>query len=434
MEALQQRFSAAERLQRVNYELMHIPDLAFLATMASTGRTELTKDVPTAQTDGINTKFNPDFVQQLTDKELLYVNVHEAYHKCYRHIIVYRHLRDIDALLCNMANDYVINLEISDLDPDERYMAIPRYRDGDKKGQVMALYDPLFRDKDSEDVFWLLKEENDDDGDGDGDGGDGTGCERGPEGKPRSKKILKRMEDMLDEHDYNDAELTDGELEDINQEINNAIQEARIVAGRVGGKIPKGILELCAVDVRWEDILSQYWVTQVKGAGSSTFRRFNRRLIAADIFMPSQLTEKAGDVVIMSDTSGSVSQEDQTKILSHVQYVATECMPEILHLLYWDVGVQTHETYTSNTYMTLADSTKPVGGGGTDPDPCVEYIHNKIKPVTPNIECIIIITDGHFSSDGSAYRELGVPVLWAITGKYANEDFSPEYGVVLNIK
>ena len=108
-------------------------------------------------------------------------------------------------------------------------------------------------------------------------------------------------------------------------------------------------------------------------------------------------------------------------------------MPEIIHLLYWDTEVTAHETYTEVDYMTLADSTKPTGGGGTDPDGCIEYLKNKVIPTTSNVECIIIITDGYFNSDGSAYRELGIPVLWAVTGEYPNRNFNPEYGVLLNI-
>jgi len=437
MEALQQRFGAAERLQRMNYQFMNIPKLAFLATVSSTGRLELSYETATAATDGINTVFNPDFVQSLTDKELLFVGVHEAYHKCYRHLIVYKDLRELDDVLCNMANDYVINLEIVDLDPNETFMAFPRYKEGDKKGKPMGLYDPMFADQDSTEVFWILKEEDeegDEEGDDDdeGEGGGEGGYPTGERGKKRSKKIQRRLEDIFDDHDYDDN-LSDAELEEVNQQINDAIQQAKIVAGKVGGEIPKGILELCEVKVSWEDKLAQYWQVQVKGEGASSFRKFKRKLIPSDIFMPSQLSEKAGDVVIMSDTSGSISQEEQTEILSHVQYIATNCMPEIIHLLYWDTEVTAHETYTEVDYMTLADSTKPTGGGGTDPDGCIEYLKNKVIPTTPNVECIIIITDGYFSSDGSAYRELGIPVLWAVTGEYPNRNFNPEYGVLLNI-
>jgi len=57
----------------------------------------------------------------------------------------------------------------------------------------------------------------------------------------------------------------------------------------------------------------------------------------------------------------------------------------------------------------LVESTKPAGGGGTDPACVPKYLKaNQIKP-----ECVVMLTDGYvFGSWG----EWDCPVLWCIVG------------------
>ena len=110
--------TAQQRIERTYVRCMQIPKLKFFGAMLLHGETTCTDAVPTAATDGVNTYFNPEFVQTLDDKELMFVVLHECMHKIYKHLVIWKKLREKDALLTNMANDYVINPLIRDLVPE----------------------------------------------------------------------------------------------------------------------------------------------------------------------------------------------------------------------------------------------------------------------------------------------------------------------------
>ena len=191
MKPEEQRYTAQQRVERMHVRCIQTPKLRFFGSMVLHGKTTFTDRVPTAATDGINTYYNSDFVQTLDDKELMFVIIHECMHKIYKHIIIWKKLREKDALLTNMANDYVINLEIQDLDPAEKFLRIPKHTEGPKKGKPNCMLDEQFRNMDSKQVFDILEQENeekpskgsDSQEDSDTDDGEGEG-----EGKTYSSK------------------------------------------------------------------------------------------------------------------------------------------------------------------------------------------------------------------------------------------------------
>ena len=80
--------------------------MPFVATIFSSMRRELTDQVPTAATNGLSVKFNPEFVDKLTVDELIFVCAHEAMHVILLHS--YR-LGERNPELWNIAGDAVIN-------------------------------------------------------------------------------------------------------------------------------------------------------------------------------------------------------------------------------------------------------------------------------------------------------------------------------------
>jgi predicted metal-dependent peptidase len=67
-------------------------------------------------------------------------------------------------------------------------------------------------------------------------------------------------------------------------------------------------------------------------------------------------------------------------------------------------------------------STKPAGGGGTDPSCVPQYLNEKgIKP-----ECVIMLTDGYVGGWG----QWSVPVLWCILN---NRSANPSVGIAVHI-
>ena len=467
--------TAQQRIERAYVRCMQIPKLRFFGSMLLHGETTCTDAVPTAATDGVNTYFNPEFVQTLDDKELMFVVIHECMHKVYKHLFIWKKLREKYALLTNMANDYVINPMIRDLDPEEQFLRVPRYKDGPKKGEVMCLIDDNFEGMDTKQVVDILRKENEEtepegpgpgpsrppfqppkgsivepgdpidrrkkgedrEGAGGGEPGDpidGEGEGEDGEGNSYSPKIMKRAEDQHDDHNYDEGKTTE-ELETANNELERAIRQAAEMAGTGTDGIARTVMKLLAVQTPWQDILAEFIKQQVKGGGQSTWRKYNRRLIGSDIYMPSMLNERAGSMVVAIDTSGSIPIELLTKFLSELKVIVTDVVPEKLHLMYWGSTVCAEETYDEMSYATLEDYTKPMGGGGTEPACVQKWVNDGVKTgAYQNLDAVIIFTDGYFYGNREGdWEKLGIPVLWAVT-EQGNDAFTPTFGSLIKVK
>ena len=79
--------------------------------------------------------------------------------------------------------------------------------------------------------------------------------------------------------------------------------------------------------------------------------------------------------------------------------------------MYWDTSVAGHEVYKGSA-KDIVGSTKPTGGGGTDPD-CVPAFMagRKLAP-----DALIMLTDGYMSSSANAWAGVACPILWCVIG------------------
>ena len=80
-------------------------------------------------------------------------------HKIYRHLTTWKKLYDEDKYLANCACDFVINLELFDMDKEGRYIARPV-----KNGKPIGLLDEKYRGMNTKQVYDLLKQEQDENG------------------------------------------------------------------------------------------------------------------------------------------------------------------------------------------------------------------------------------------------------------------------------
>ena len=381
------------RLKKAVIDLLRDPTFADMAGIFMLGRKQVVDLVPTACTDGRDEWYGRAFIEMLGDKELSFVVVHESYHKMLRHLTTWERLHKEDAQLANMACDYVINLAIFNRDPGEVMVKMPM-----KNGKPMGLLDRRFANMNAKQVFDILKQEKKD---GTGAFGPGQPGQQGGDGAG------------LDEHDWDGAkELSKEEQDKLGKEIDQAIRQGQIAAqkmhGKGGGNTMRELAELLEAKVDWRELLREFVSAICAGRDQSSWRRPNRRFLSTDTYMPSLVSERVGHLVIGVDTSGSIGGPDLARFLSEVKEIAERVTPDKVDLLYWDGAVAGHEEYESFTLPTLVDSTKPKGGGGTDPT-CVER-YLKEKKITP--ECIIMLTDGYFSGCG----EWDVPILWCICG------------------
>jgi len=370
------------KLQKAKITLMRNPKFALLQGVMMVGRTSVADDVPTACTNGRDEKYGRKFVSVLSDKELAFVVAHEVSHKMYRHLTTWRKLHDENASRANSACDYVINYMLHELDPNEDVIAMPRFKDGAKKGERMGLYDPQFKGMNSKQVFDLLEESG---------GGGG-----------------------FDDHDWDGAkEMTEEEKKTLEREIDQAIRQGVMAHEKAHGKgaggIGREIDEHLQPKINWREELREYVKATCHNKDTSSWRRVNRRYLSSGTYMPSMIGEKVGHIVVAIDTSGSIGGRELDEFLAEVKGVAEEVSPEMVDLIYWDGAVAGHEKYEGAEVSNIVSSTKPSGGGGTDPSCVSQYLRDEvIKP-----ECIIVLTDGYVPNWGSEWT---APTMWVITG------------------
>jgi predicted metal-dependent peptidase len=371
---------------------------------------------PTACTDGKNEKYGRAFCDKLSDAELRFLRMHEVFHKMRRDLQVWQHLFKQDADCIGRACDYVNNLTLVTIDAGRNFIVMP-------KG---GLIDERFRGMHAGQVYAILKKEKEEKGKDkpdEGDEGD-EGGEGGQPGKPSTSNPQDGEGGGFDSHDWEAAgKLGAEEIAEQARDIDDAIRQGAMYAGRTGSGGKRLVEDLLTPQVAWEDVLRDFLQTIVAGRDYSSWRKVHRRSIASGDYLPSGVTEEIGEIVIGIDTSGSIDTKFLTIFLSEVAGICEALHPDRVRLLYWDTTVCRAEVYETADLGSLIRTTKPEGGGGTDPRCVTQYMeqHN-IKP-----ECVVMLTDGYVGSWGDAWP---APVLWCVLN---NTSATPANGQVVHI-
>jgi predicted metal-dependent peptidase len=382
------KLTAEQRVQKAHVALMNDPKYCLYSGIFMLGKTDVRDDLPTACTDGRNTMYGRKFVDGLPDPELKGLILHENLHKAFRHTTVWKHLYKKKPRLANMACDYVINLMIHDSDPNGVAVKLPEG----------GLLDEKYRGMDAGSVYKLLEEECKKNGKGNGSGEDE---EEGGQG--------------FDEHDWESAEdMSEDEKQQLAREIDQALRQGALLAGKLSGSVPREIAEAMEAKVDWREVLRDFVNSICADKDNSTWRRPNRRWVDQNIYMPSSIGEAVGRIVVGIDTSGSIGQAEIGQFLGELISICNHVQPEGIDLVYWDTEVAGHEKYDRGDFEAIMSSTKPAGGGGTDPSCVPEYLEkHKMNP-----ECVIMLTDGYVGTWGNWKH----PVFWGITSKNITAD------------
>lgn len=389
----------------------------------------------TAWTDGNVLAYNPDYINELPLDELTGLCAHIVMHPVCGH-----HLRrnERDSLLWNRACDYAINWILIDAG-----ITLPRG----------FLHNKLYRNKNADEIYVLLKshqsrfEKNDLKTQMSGAEGFGVGS---GSGEQNEESTTDEVTLSSEESPENDQELEQkkideapsggdpgkaGEVRDAPMQQQQAGDESQpdddidwqmalaqaANQARSIGKLPSGIdrlvEELLEPKLDWQDILLRFIDQSARNDYSWTPP--NRRHLHDGLYLPSMHNQELSEMVIVADTSGSISQSD-------FDFLAVELstMLEInavhVNLLYCDVKVV---DYCSVTREDLPLEIKAKGGGGTDFRPAFEWVEDEnISPA-----CLIYLSDMECDSFP---EEPDYPVLWARIGEAGTK---PPFGELLDI-
>lgn len=367
------------------------------------------KSIPTACTDGVVIKYNPQFIESLNANQVAGLLAHEVMHPALGHL--HRLPPDKEG---NMAGDFAINnfLDTYNREAGHRKLSLP---DG---GCINHKYDGMCAEEiladlrrnqapqqpkpkpQPDDKPGDKSDDKSDDGDGESQPQDGKG--KGGKGDQRTQ----------DEGGWGEFESQSG-TDDVSQQDMKHEWERRIVQAatvcKMQGKFP-GCIEalvghLLNPKVPWQQLLEQFF--DATSHDDYSWRKPDRRFLPDDIIIPDLFDETLGHIVIAVDTSGSIyaNQDALESFQTEINSIIERTKPAKTSIIYCDAAVQHVDEYTDGEPITIT----PRGGGGTDFRPVGDYIrqHN----IEPRV--VIYLTDlyGDFPE-----HEWQFPTIWCTYG------------------
>jgi len=339
----------------------------FFGTLAMNMPFELSEDVPTAATNGKRVKFNPDFIEPLTDEEMKFLVAHEVAHPMFEH--PYRR-QERNPLNWNIAGDYVIN-EVLVMD------SIGKMPEGGL--QDTGMYDAGGGTTDG--IFKLLPEPEE----GDGEGGQGPG------------KGWQDCEDAEGTQQEKDQQAAETKVK-----VAQAAQAAKTM-GKMSAGLERLVSEVLNPKVDWREVLQRF-VEKCRN-DSRSFARPNRRYVSQGMYLPSPDGVAMGELLFAVDCSGSVGPDELNQFAAEVITVHEDHKPVKLHVVYFDSSISHYDCFTRDDEVEV----KAHGGGGTAFSPIFEYAEeHDIDPVA-----CVVLTDLYCHDFG---EQPAYPVLWVTYG------------------
>lgn len=327
---------AQRALDKAKIALMSKPDSAFFTTVCFSLRHYFDERVPTAQTNGKEIRFGPQFFLALDPEERVFLLLHETLHVAYLHMA---RLMGRCPDRWNIAGDHVINLQLK-----ERGFKMPK----------IGLADPQFKGLSTEEVYDRLPENP---------------------GQPSMQDLVAPEGDIV-------------QLEETVQDILIRAAVQSKMAGDAPGSIPGEIQifldKLLNPKLPWQRILQKYMHAMAKG--DYTFRKPNRRFFPRH-HLPSLYSESLMDLAVAVDTSGSVSDAEFNRFISEIHGILKMMKPSKITLIQFDTGIKSIHEVRSVQELSRVEFT---GRGGTRIEPVLEWAA-AMKP-----QLMLVFSDGHF--------------------------------------
>ena len=383
--------NAEDKITKARTAIMRDPRFMAMSGVLMVGTWEVRDDVPTAGTNGRDVVYGRKFIDDADIKLTRFVVLHEYFHIMLMHMTVWQKMFEEDPQTANFAADAVINLMLHDLDPRGDFLTV----------WENAVLDQQYRGMDTGEIYRAMKKQ-----------GQQQQQPKGANGKG-AKQFDKHEPAKADAEGDGEGmqPLTAAEAEEVRKTVDSALRQGALIAGKIGADVNRAFGDLLEPQVDWAEQLREWLRTTAAGNDLSTWRKPSRRWLAQDAYMPSRYTEAVRRVTIGVDTSGSISQVQLQRALTEIMCACETVRPEIVDVIYWDSRVAAHEVYEGEAVQTLAQTTKPKGGGGTRVGSMREYMEREdIKP-----EATIVFTDGYVEPDWGG--QWPGPVLWAISTK-----------------
>lgn len=349
------------RLKKIRLLLMSKPNTVFFVSLAYKLKTVVSEEVPCAATNGTTIIFNPNFMDTLTDDELLFLYLHEIMHVVLLH---FSRVGNRDRMLWNCAGDYVINLTLVDKD-----FTMPE----------IGLLDRQYRGMSTEEVYEKLKEDSPDEecpmpdlndpsgSDGDGDSSGGNESSNGTGSGADAKAIEQAIKDIVAE----------------------ATSLARMSGEEPGELCPdmaRTIKEVFSTQVDWRRQLQKSISGKIKR--KTDWLRPNRRYLPH--YLPRSKKIGVGDVTILVDVSGSITHEALSTYMGEVFHMLRVAKPRKVEMFFFAYGVTDSHVIKSSHDIKEVLHKEIKSNGGTSLERTLEDLKDH------STDLMLILSDGYF--------------------------------------
>lgn len=316
--------------------------------------------VPTLAVDGVNVWYSERYIENLPDPLVVSAIAHEVGHCVFDHTTRRQHR---DPRLWNMAGDYVINDMLKDAGMEL------------KEGW---LYEPAFKGLTTDRIYEILKQQ----------GGGGGGGDKGG-GDPQDQVLDGEAGDASEmENDWKVATL---------QSAAAAQRE-----GKLPASLKRFIDEMVEPKNDWRERLRRF-ITE-RSREHFNWLRPNRRFLPYELYLPSRFSETMNCLVVVTDDSGSITQDILNVFASETIAARDAARPLKTIVISCDARVNHVAEFDPDDEVKIENH----GGGGTDFRPPFKWLEARgIRP-----SCLIYLTDmyGSFPTAAPEY-----PVLWCAT-------------------
>jgi predicted metal-dependent peptidase len=387
----------------------------------------------TTATDARNFYFNPDYIARLTLEQTQFVLAHEAMHCALSHFNRRNHRQKHR---WDVACDYAVNMIL-----DEERM----------RGPDNALMNAAYRGLTAEEIYPVLHEDPPEEtqdmhlfdnepseGGGEGEPQDQNDSEQGkgqnekPEpsqgesgGKPdqqqdqqkggagQGNESQQNTDSQPDSHSQQNSEVPpppadpDQLDEQWKSRLAAAAQAAR-QAGKLSQSMMRLVDNLLAPQLPWRALLARYMMNAARDDYS--FQRTSRREAGnpGDAMMP-RLYSQGVNVIVLLDTSGSVTRDELQEFLSEIDALKAQVRADVtLHACDDKLAEAGPWRYAMWEAIRLPEEIS--GGGGTDFRPAFEWVQR--DQLSPDLLVYFTDAEGEFPA-----REPSFPVVWLVKGK-----------------
>lgn len=375
----------------------------------------------------------------LTKEHIKFLIAHEVFHIL---ILTRSRREDRDPTLWNTASDFAINELLIN---DEAVVT------GKTVGQFIdfGCYDPAYRNMSAEQIYNLLKKEQDKlnkmlnnmfDNSGDSQQDNSKDGDQENQSTPPSNNSENSDSGNKEDNSEDDSEdeeesqgfnldihldLDDPEIqEDLREAVLrvNQILESSAAQGKLSNGMKRLIDSLPKVKENWRYNLEKY-IKSFKKA-ESTWKRPNKRYSAAGFYLPTRFDTPELKLAVGIDTSGSIGKEELSKFFAHVLKITKSFKTFEIQVFCW--STMAHENTLRIINEKNYKSFNPLepgyieSFGGTIAQSCFDFT----KTLKTQPDCLIVFSDGYFESEIKDFNSC--PTIFAIT---CNDSFEVPSGI-----